>query len=85
MENHLEDSQEQKMTSTQLVEILQMMISSVRRFTMDILSIDLETYCDLDIKDVGAYKYCRHPSFEILLFAYAFNDEPVEIIDIKNR
>lgn len=51
---------------------------------MDILSIDLETYCDLDIKDVGAYKYCRHPSFEILLFAYAFNDEPVEIIDIKN-
>lgn len=48
---------------------------------MDILSIDVETYCDLDIKDVGAYKYCRHPSFEILLFAYAFNDEPVEIVD----
>lgn len=48
---------------------------------MDILSIDVETYCDLDIKDVGAYKYCRHPSFEILLFAYAFNDEPVQIID----
>lgn len=51
---------------------------------MDILSIDVETYCDLDIKDVGAYKYCEHPSFEILLFAYAFNDEPVEIIDFKN-
>lgn len=49
---------------------------------MDILSIDVETYCDLDIKDVGAYKYCEHPSFEILLFAYAFNDEPVEIIDL---
>lgn len=48
---------------------------------MDILSIDVETYCDLDIRDVGAYKYCKHPSFEILLFAYAFNDEPVEIID----
>ncbi|NRY79940.1 hypothetical protein DE159_005016 [Clostridium beijerinckii] len=51
---------------------------------MDILSIDVETYCDLDIKDVGAYKYCEHPSFEILLFAYAFNDEPVEIVDFKN-
>lgn len=49
---------------------------------MDILSIDVETYCDLDIKDVGAYKYCEHPSFEILLFAYAFNDEPVEIVDL---
>ncbi|KOF56636.1 MULTISPECIES: DNA polymerase [Clostridium] len=47
----------------------------------DILSIDVETYCDLDIKNVGAYKYCEHPSFEILLFAYAFNDEPVEVVD----
>ncbi|MBZ9690867.1 DNA polymerase [Clostridium sp. M14] len=51
---------------------------------MGILSIDVETYCDLDIRNVGAYRYCRHPSFEILLFAYAFNDEPVEIIDFKN-
>lgn len=52
---------------------------------MEILSIDVETYCDLDIKEVGAYKYCEHPSFEILLFAYAFNDEPVEIVDFKNH
>lgn len=52
---------------------------------MDILSIDVETYCDLDIRDVGAYKYCKHPSFEILLFAYAFNDEPVEIIDFTTE
>ncbi|WP_455804260.1 DNA polymerase [Clostridium butyricum] len=52
---------------------------------MDILSIDVETYCDLDIKDVGAYKYCRHPSFEILLFAYAFNDEPVKIVDLTKE
>ncbi|WP_252227998.1 DNA polymerase [Clostridium sp. ZBS3] len=51
---------------------------------MDILSIDVETYCDLDIRNVGAYRYCEHPSFEILLFAYAFNYEPVEIIDLKN-
>lgn len=52
---------------------------------MDILSIDVETYCDLDIRDVGAYKYCKHPSFEILLFAYAFNDEPVEIVDFTTE
>ncbi|MBN7575996.1 hypothetical protein C1H57_12590 [Clostridium sp. 2-1] len=51
---------------------------------MDILSIDVETYCDLDIKNVGAYRYCEHPSFEILLFAYAFNDEPVEILDFTD-
>lgn len=48
---------------------------------MDTLAIDVETYCELDIKKVGAYKYCEHPSFQILLFAYAFNDEPVEVID----
>lgn len=52
---------------------------------MDILSIDVETYCELDIRDVGAYKYCRHPSFEILLFAYAFNDEPVKIVDLTKE
>jgi hypothetical protein len=48
---------------------------------MNTLAIDVETYCELDIRKVGAYKYCEHQSFEILLFAYAFNNEPVEIID----
>lgn len=48
---------------------------------MDTLAIDVETYCNLDIKNVGAYKYCMHPSFEIILFAYAFNDEEVQILD----
>lgn len=51
---------------------------------MRILSIDVETYCELDIKNVGAYRYCEHPSFEIMLFAYAFDDEPVQIIDFMN-
>lgn len=53
--------------------------------TEKVLSIDVETYCDLDIKEVGAYRYCTHPSFEILLFAYAFDDEAVEIIDFMNN
>jgi DNA polymerase len=50
-----------------------------------VLSIDVETYCELDIKNVGAYRYCEHPSFQILLFAYAFDDEPVRIIDFMNN
>ncbi|MCI6276158.1 MAG: DNA polymerase, partial [Clostridium sp.] len=50
-----------------------------------VLSLDLETYCELNIKDVGAYRYCEHPSFEILLFAYAFDDGPVEIIDLTEE
>nr|DAO91519.1 MAG TPA: DNA polymerase I [Caudoviricetes sp.] len=49
-----------------------------------VLSIDVETYCELDIKNVGAYRYCEHPSFEIMLFAYAYDDEPVQIVDFMN-
>ena len=51
---------------------------------MRTLAIDVETYCELDIKVVGVYKYCEHPSFEIMLFAYAFDDEPVKIVDFMN-
>ncbi|AOZ77199.1 XRE family transcriptional regulator [Clostridium pasteurianum] len=51
---------------------------------MDTLAIDVETYSDLDIKNVGAYKYCESPAFEIMLFAYAFNDEPVQLVDLMS-
>lgn len=47
------------------------------------LHIDIETYCDLKIADVGAYKYISDPSFEILLIAYAFDNDPVKIFDIQ--
>ena len=43
------------------------------------LSIDIETYSDLDIKKVGGYKYAEN--CEVLLFAYAWDDEPVQIVD----
>lgn len=51
---------------------------------MDTLAIDVETYSSVDISKAGAYRYCEAPDFEILLFAYAFNDEPVEIVDLAN-
>ena len=43
------------------------------------LSIDIETYSDLDIKKVGGYKYAENAT--LLLFAYAWDDEPVQIVD----
>lgn len=46
------------------------------------LSIDIETYSSIDIKKSGLYKYVQSPDFEILLFAYAFDDEPVQIVDL---
>ena len=50
--------------------------------TLSRLHIDLETYCELDLRKVGVYAYASHPSFEILLFAYAYDDESVRIIDM---
>ena len=46
------------------------------------LSIDIETYGEEDLTKVGAYRYVDAPSFEILLIAYAFDDDPVQQIDV---
>ena len=48
-----------------------------------ILSIDLETYSGTQLKGAGVYRYAEDPDFEVLLFAYAFDDDPVRVIDIK--
>ena len=50
---------------------------------MPTLSIDIETFSEVDLPKAGVYAYSDHPSFEILLFAYAFDDEPTGIIDLK--
>lgn len=47
---------------------------------MRTLSIDIETFSSNDIK-FGVHKYVDANDFEILLFAYAFDNEPVKIID----
>lgn len=46
------------------------------------LSIDIETRSSVDISKAGAYKYAQSPDFEILLFAYQWDDGPVEVIDL---
>ena len=48
---------------------------------MEHLSIDIETYSDIDIGKSGLYKYSQSPNFEILLFAYSADFGPVQIID----
>lgn len=47
-----------------------------------VLHIDIETYSSVDIKTSGAYKYCESIDFDILMCAYAFDDEPVQMIDL---
>lgn len=46
-----------------------------------VLSIDLETYSDVDLPNCGVYRYVEG-NFHILLFAYAFDDEETKCVDI---
>lgn len=48
-----------------------------------VLHIDIETFSSVDLKKSGLYKYVQSPDFKILLFAYAYDDEPVQIVDLE--
>ncbi len=46
-----------------------------------VLSIDLETYSDVDLPNCGVYRYVEE-DFHILLFAYAFDDDETKCVDM---
>jgi DNA polymerase len=48
-----------------------------------VLSCDIETFSEVDLPKAGVYAYTDSSSFEILLFAYAFDDESTQIVDLK--
>lgn len=48
---------------------------------MKTLSIDIETYSDVDLSKCGVYKYASSPAFEILLFGYAVDGGAVRVVD----
>lgn len=46
-----------------------------------ILSMDFETYSEADIAKCGSFRYMEDPSFEVLLHGFAYDDDPVTVID----
>lgn len=52
---------------------------------MRYLHIDIETYCELSVDECGVYRYAEHPTFEVLLLAYAFDGEEVRLLDRPTR
>lgn len=48
------------------------------------LSIDIETRSSVDIGKAGLYRYAQSPDFEILLFAYKLDCDPVMIVDLAS-
>lgn len=49
---------------------------------MKTISIDIETYSDVNLAKCGVYKYAESPAFEILLFGYAVDGGKVQVIDL---
>lgn len=49
---------------------------------MKFMSIDIETYSDIDINKAGVYRYVDTEEFKILLFAYSVDGGPVQLIDL---
>ena len=49
-----------------------------------LMGLDLETYSSAPLPRCGVYRYCDTPDFEILLFSYAFDDEPVKTVDLAS-
>ena len=52
--------------------------------SMNLLSIDIETYSSVDLIKSGVYAYCESADFEILLFAFTVDDQEVEIVDLAS-
>lgn len=48
------------------------------------LSIDVETFSDVDLKKCGMYKYASSPNFEILLFGVSVNGGKVTVYDLAS-
>lgn len=46
------------------------------------LSIDLETFSDVDLGRCGVYRYAQSEAFEVLLFGYAVNGGEVRVVDL---
>ncbi|MGQ7368992.1 DNA polymerase [Streptococcus suis] len=49
------------------------------------LSIDIETYCDIDLRKSGVYRYAEDNSFELLLFAVSVDNGPVTVYDLTKE
>ena len=51
---------------------------------MTTISIDIETFSDIDLRKCGVYRYTDSPNFDILLFAYSIDEGPVELVDLAS-
>ena len=51
---------------------------------MKTLSCDIETYSPVNLAKSGVYPYAEHPDFDILLFGYSIDADPVHVVDLAS-
>ena len=51
---------------------------------INMITIDIETKSDKDISKCGIYAYTDTPYFDILLFAYSIDGQPIQVVDMAN-
>ena len=51
---------------------------------INMITIDIETRSDKGISKCGIYAYTDTPYFDILLFAYSIDGQPVQVVDMAN-
>ena len=49
------------------------------------LFLDIETFSSVDLAKAGVYKYAESEDFEILLFAYSYDNDPVTVLDLTQQ
>ncbi|WP_370842199.1 DNA polymerase [Megasphaera sp.] len=49
---------------------------------MKTISIDIESYSDVNLARCGVYKYAESPAFEILIFGYAVDGGEVQVVNL---
>ncbi|WP_067783084.1 DNA polymerase [Actinomyces vulturis] len=48
------------------------------------LTLDIETFSEINLGKAGMYRYAHDPSFELLLLSYSWDAGPVDTIDIAS-
>ena len=48
------------------------------------LMMDIETKSNIDLAKAGVYRYVDSPYFDLLLFAYSVDDNPVQVVDLAS-
>jgi len=49
---------------------------------MTSLHVDVESFSAADLTKVGHYRYAQDPSTRMLLFGFAVDDDPIEVVDL---